>query len=506
MANTFMKKTQKLTSFASNRWAFLSVVGVALVFAGFAAYQMVSAQTTTSFTDPTCDPTTNPGSCNTPQPLFLTPKTGQTGPQIVETDVQIGKSGALKDLSLYGGVVLSDSTKNISTIAGYSGQAIHATSTLGHAIYGSSGGNGTGGLYGIATSATAYGVAASSGGLATYAIFADASTGGTAGKFIGPVVYQNGQNTATFNFDGSGNLNIATATNGVANGKSVTVNGSPAGGAQKIVTISNATGATTTYDIMGLQFGGNKYTVGSVKVLYRDAANLDVWKPLDFARISYKECLGSIPNGKLELSNPVANQDYRISVEYDPNTLFTCTGEDTSAPINVSISGITSSYWYTGNVTLTGTATETSGLGLTSIEFFDGATSLGTATCTSNCTAVNKQLTISWNAGAAASTYANPANVHSLSIKATSGGGTSPNSTAIANVKTFTSSDNRQVCANTTTCATTQYCCTTAQTNDGQPTAPVNKCTNITTTPPTCQPASNYCGSCQGGSGPPPEA
>ena len=489
-----MKKTQKLSSFASTRWAFLSVVGVVLVFAGFATYQMVSAQTTTSFTDPTCDPTTNPGSCNTPQPLFLTPKTGQTGPQIVETDVQIGKTGALKDLSLYAGIVLSDSTKNISTISGYSGQAIHATSTLGHAIYGSSGGNGTGGLYGIATSATAYGVAGSSGGYGTYAVFADASTGGTAGKFIGPVIYQNGSNTATLAVDGTGNLNVTTSVTG----KGFTVNGIPAAGAEKTVVVASQP-TTTTYDVKANVLSGSQFAISSIQVLYRDTTSGNrFWQPLASTAITYEECTGNSFTGSLKLTNPVASPEYRLVIGYDPTTTFVCTGQDVTPPDSVSITGgVTSNYWYGSNVTITATATDTNGT-IQKVQFFDGATQIGVDDTTAPYSVV-------WAAGSATTSYpAGP--YHSITAKAYSNGVATPTtSTAVANVKTFTSSDNRQVCSNTTTCSTSQYCCLSSTVNDGQPTTPINKCTNSAATPPTCQPASNYCGACQGGSTPPPE-
>lgn len=493
-----MKKTQKLGNFIRARGTFLSIIGVVLVFAGFAAYQMVSAQSTTSFTDPTCDPTTNPGSCNTPQPLFLTPKTGQTGAQVVETPVQIGKSGASKDLTLFGGVVLSDSAKNISTIAGYTGQAIHATSTLGHAIYGSSGGNGTGGLYGIATSATAYGVAGSSGGFGTYAIFADASTGGTAGKFIGPVVYQSGANTATLSIDGTGNLNIVTS----ASGKGLMVNGFPPAGAQKAVTIvgnTTGTGSSTLYNLT-TPMGGN-YVVTQISVLYQDTTAPEYWKQLPSTAINFKECSGNSPLGNLELTNPipVANLKYRINYAYDPGqAAFVCFGQDTTPPDSVSISGVTSGYWYGSvSVTLSATATESNGGVIEKVDFYYDSTLIGTDT--------TSPYSISWNPGAATPDTYVTGTAHTVSAVAKSLNVTpTTTSNIITNVKTY-ATGTRQTCGNTLTCTTSAYCCLSAATNDGQPTTPINKCTDITVTPPSCQSASNYCGACSGTAPDPPQ-
>lgn len=507
-----MKKAKTPHHPLTPRWIPRSIIGAILVFAGFAGYQMVFAAGV--FTNPGCDPTATagPAACNTAAPLLSNPNNetatatlATSGSQLIRTPLQIGYSGQTtpSPLDLFNMVNLQPGAK-IQTQGTFTGQAINVTSAGDHAIVGTSSFAGKAGVYGLATNSGAYGVYAlnSAGNATSYALFADGGASSNAAKFAGPVLISKGAQIATLTVDATGNLDIATAA-----GKGLTVNGLPAAGSLKGITVPGvgAQGAITAYDVATNVLGvGKKYPVTSLSVMYRDPASAtpDYWKPIATTSVNYRECNGATFAGSLELTNPVATPEYRVYIGYDAMTTVICTGSDTTAPTSVSVSGMVTNGWYgSSTVTITGTATENDGLGLTAIDFYDSvaggaATLLGTTTCVSGCTTSNKTLTYSWNAGAAASTWANPANTHSLSVKARSAGGTSAFSTAVA-VKTYAPADSRQAClGNIITCATTQFCCGSSFTNNGLSGL---ACKDFPATPYTCTSSSATCGQCVGG-------
>ncbi len=380
-------------------WVLRSVAGLVVVFAGFGVFQLVSAE----YTLPTCDPLKNIGQCPaTSGPLLLSAGSKQT----LESDVDIGKTGATKTLNMYGAINLNTGSKlqtaNANVAGAIAGTAIDIQSSNDYAIYGRSGGTAKAGLYGVAAATSAHGVMAVN-ALGGYALFVDGSaSSGKAARFIGPMELSNGTNDATFSIV-SGNLNIQTS---VAD-KGVTVNGIAAGdssltAAYKIPNV--VAGNTAEYSVRPSLFPVDKqYEVTSIQVLYDRKDTPDVWwQPLDKDKAKYTECTGAQFTGRLDILPFAFDVGLRIIVTYDPQAPFICPNQDSAAPTNVIVnlpSGGTTGYncgtptpcaanWQTSTINISASASDN--IGVTSVEYFvtvsGVTTSLGSVLTTTSST------------------------------------------------------------------------------------------------------------------------
>ncbi len=528
-----MPNARKNTQHIAPRWVLRSVAGLVVAFAGFGVFQLVLAQST--YTDPSCDPLTHPEDCKVSGPLLLSAGSKQT----LESDVDIGKTGATKTLNMYGAINLNTGSKlqtaNANVAGAIAGTAIDIQSSNDYAIYGRSGGTAKAGLYGVAAATSAHGVMAVN-ALGGYALFVDGSaSSGKAARFIGPMELSNGTNDATFSIV-SGNLNIQTS---VAD-KGVTVNGQPiaSAGVQTAKYDTATANQTKDYDVKQHILNYQTYEVTSIQVLYDNtntttSPNVE-WVPLPTNKYTYRECTGANFEGKLSLINPTLADPvkYRIVVTYDPQSTLPCTSTS-PAPTNVTIYGVTNDYWYSGTqVDINSGATDGSNVtytNVTKIEFFDsngvnpsaplvhGAPGVLINCAQEGADVTRKYCRLRLNIDnylasiPMASTWADATKTHTFTTKAYSDGGSTNSSTPASVTVKFIKSTEGNACADTWStaraCGTGTKCCG-GNARCTWATSSSNSCVNDTATGPieVCTPdpavgpwpKTGVCGPCGG--------
>jgi hypothetical protein len=292
------------------RWANYILIGLVGLSIGFGV--RVFAQT---FADPTCDPSVNPGGCNTSSPLFLAPL-DKTTAQVVQTPVTFGTPTANKDVTLQGNLLLGTATSPGTSYTiqrtALAGQAINVSSTDSYAIVAHS------------LDPTKAAIAAFGDGTGTIGLLAQSSTG--------------------YAIDAVGNVRISG---------SLTVGGQPVGGASGAYFEVNMDTATKDITLPGATLGGvtfpqitSPFTITSMEVLYdADTSTKITWRQVVGQNLDgttyaeYKECNNSAFYGHLILAAPVGTK-MRVNLGYTTNApqcggaIFTVKVDSTSVDLN----------------------------------------------------------------------------------------------------------------------------------------------------------------------------
>ncbi len=453
---------QKLPSI-QHPYLMLAIAGMVGLFVGFGV-RLVLAQT---FTDPGCDPTTNPSTCNVSPPLLLNPDhvTSATilagDEQLIQTAIRLGDEAHPKQLNLFGNILLNDDTVSgslvgVRTESSFSGLPITVSSANNYAISGTTLGTNFAGVFagGGTDSPGLYATTSSTTKPAISAVNTLSTSGGLAATFTGGV-------------NVTGNVNITSGTLTVGG---VAVN--PGSGTMGTTTTTAGPSATVTVNLKSDAniFNGHNYKANSITVMYADSStNARTWIPLASDKVSYVECNASSQYiSDLTLTNsqtfPVA---YRIVVNYDP-TIMICTGADSTPPTVVAIAGVTNNYWYgspnnevTGySRTITLTTAATDNVAVTRVEYYAGTTLIGQSTAGGTwSTAVDTVALPLANSVVPWSTVACPnETTYAITAKAYDAEG---NSGTLASPRTIcvTNGQSRIPCQSNTCSSVTEHCC-----------------------------------------------
>ncbi|MFA6588005.1 MAG: Ig-like domain-containing protein [Patescibacteria group bacterium] len=331
------------------RWLGYCLIAILVVFFGIGLKTVFAA-----FNDPTCDPLTSPGTCNTKPPIFT-----QTDPagaiQTIETPLTIGATGGIsEDLNLYGSIILNENGQNLRTNGYASGTVAPINVSNSGSFYTivSNASEATGAAYSASASGYATGLLANSiNGTALYAI--------TTGEGYGLRIDYSGTTTALkINASGKQAMNItgdsiltgnANITGALTVG-SITVGGQSLTGNEKTLTGVIPSATLPAYGelvipLKSVAFNNSNYRLTSLQILYSKTATPPAntyWYqfPVDSTKLKYQECnntgLGTFV-GNLTLTNPLSDAtNVRVKLTYSTDAV-NC-ASDNSAPLAPIIS------------------------------------------------------------------------------------------------------------------------------------------------------------------------